>query len=125
MIGKEVETLAILALAGAIEEGVPDAKIEEIITNAGNSVDRTTFDTVVLACTHYPLVLNVFQRVFGSQTVVFDPADAVAARVETQWWPRESGNGTLRFLISQESEPFRRLVSQFFPKDTYSIEVIQ
>ena len=35
-------------------------------------------DTLVLACTHYPLILNLIKRVLGPSVKVIDPADGVA-----------------------------------------------
>jgi glutamate racemase len=125
MIGKDIKMLAIPALAGAIEAGASEEELTRIIHDAFDTADANTFDTVVLACTHYPLVSHIFEKVLESSVIIYDPADAVAARVEHQWWPRESGNGTLRFLISAESEVFRACVARLFPHNAYSIEVIE
>ncbi len=122
MVGKEVRTLAIPDLAGAIEFGAPEEEIEGIIMKAFESVPRESFDAVVLCCTHYPLVMNVFQRVCGEDTPIIDPAEAVADRVEEQCFPREAGNGTMRFVISKDSQPFRDLVARIFPRVQYTIE---
>lgn len=124
MIGKQVETLSIPALAGAIESGAPEAEVLRILRETFASVDIDSFDTVILACTHYPLVQHLFAAVLGESIRVYDPADAVAERVENQWWPRESGNGTLRFLVSAESDTFRSFVAELFPHNADSIEVI-
>lgn len=121
MIGKEIEARPVEKLAEHIEFGAPEREIEHTIRNALSPLPEA--DVVVLACTHYPLVLPIFQRVLGT-TPVFDPAVAVAERVESRLWPREVGNGTTRFVITKESEPFRRLVADMFPKGQYSIEVI-
>lgn len=125
MIGKEIETLAIPPLAGAIEAGASEEEVTRIIQDAFNASSTDTFDTVVLACTHYPLVSHIFENVLQRNITIFDPAQAVARRVERQWWPRESGDGTLRFLISAESEVFRTFVAQLFPHNAYTIEVIE
>lgn len=125
MIGKEIGVLALPALAGAIEAGAPDEEIEKIIREAFSTVSLDAFDTVVLSCTHYPLVQSLFEKVIDGVCTVVNPAEAVAVRVEKQWWPRESGNGSLRFLISKESATFRAIVQRFFPNDEYSIEVIE
>ena len=125
MIGKQVEYLAITDLASAIERGAPDADIETIITEAFKSVPLENFDALVLACTHYPLALRNFRRVLGDRIVLFDPALAVAERVERQLWPREVGNGRTTFLISKDSEPFRHLAARLFPGQAYEIEVLE
>jgi glutamate racemase len=123
MIGKDVTCIGIPELAGAIEFGKSEEDIESIITHAFQSVRTDEYDAVVLACTHYPLVRDIFQRVLGESVVVFDPAEAVADRVEKLFWPQEAGDGRLRFVISQDSVQFRALVEKLFGRDTYEVEV--
>ena len=125
MIGKEVYTLILPSLAGAIEHGASAEEIESNIRNGFKNMDLDIFDTVVLACTHYPLVQAVFEKILGDSVTIYNPAEAVALRVEKYWWPLEAGTGTLRFLISEESETFRHIAADYFPSDDYSIEVIE
>ncbi len=124
MIGKDIQAIPVPGLAGAIELGKPNEEIESIIATAFAGVDPASFDVLVLACTHYPFATTSFKAVLGEQVSLFDPALAVAARVEKQFWPREVGDGTTRFIISAESAEFRRLVTQFFPDTRIDIEVL-
>ncbi|MEK9160517.1 MAG: aspartate/glutamate racemase family protein [Patescibacteria group bacterium] len=123
MIGKEVEAIAIPELAGAIEHGDDASTIEEIIRTA-LSGKEDAYDVLVLACTHYPLVTEQFRKVLASTTETYDPAAAVGEQVESMWWPREVGEATLRFVISEDSPVFRRLVENMFPEGGYEIEVV-
>jgi glutamate racemase len=125
MLGKEIQTLAIPELAGAIEFGKSEEEIEEIIKVALATVPADSYRVVILACTHYPLVQHVFERVLGPNVMVFDPAEAVAERVEKLWWPQEVGKGTARFMISKDSEPFRRFVAETMGQSAYTVEVIE
>ncbi len=125
MIGKEVTMLPIPALAGALEQGADEAELDRIVHEALAPLDLTQFDTLVLACTHYPLALSSFVRAVQDRLRIADPAEAVAARVERDWWPREAGYGTTRFLISGESAPFRTLVANLFPESAEKIEVLE
>lgn len=49
-------------------------------------------ETVILACTHYPLLLPVFRRL-APQVQFIDPSDGVALEVET-WWRSMTTNET-------------------------------
>jgi len=80
---------------------------------------------LVLGCTHFPLALASFAKVLGDSVDIFDPADAVAARVERDLWPREVGDGTTRFVLSKDSAVFRRLADELFRESEYSIEVLE
>lgn len=123
MMGMTVEMLAIPALAGAIEFGKPLEEIEQIVQDA-LAPKEGTYDVLILACTHYPLVQPVFERVAGPAVMVFDPAIAVAERVKKQLWPQEVGDGRTHFVITQDSEPFRRFAAQLFPGEKYEVEVL-
>lgn len=125
MLGKDIKTVVIPELAGAIERSAPPQEIEDSIRTAFTAVDTGAFDVLVLACTHYPLVADVFRRVLGDVIAIVDPAEYVAERVERKFWPREVGDGKTTFLLSAESTPFRSFVSEFFPAEVSTIEVIQ
>jgi len=124
MIGKDIQALPISDLAGAIELGATDAEIEEIIRKAFEGVQLDKFDVLILACTHYPLVLPIFEKVLGTSITIFDPAIAVGERVKKQLWPREMADGKTHFIISKDSEPFRVEAAKLFPDIKYSIEAL-
>lgn len=124
MVGKEVVSIAIPDLAAAIEFGKSEAEIKNMIEVAIEP-HQDTFDVLILACTHYPLVANVFQEVVGEKVIVFDPAVAVAERAQKLFWPQEVGNGTTHFIISQDSEVFRNRVSRVFDLAGETVEVLK
>lgn len=125
MIGKEVKVLALPELAGALERGASQEAIASIVQKYLVPAVVADVDEVVLACTHYPLAFDVFRDVLPTTVRVFDPADAVAERVKRWWWPREVGEGTTRFLVSRDSEPFRNFVRTLFPNERYTVEVVE
>ncbi len=122
MIGLTIKTMPLPGLAGAIEFG-KDAEAQKLIQDACASIDRGAYDTLILGCTHYPLVRHLFEASVP-QLSIFDPAEAIAERVERRFWPRESGDGRLSFRISADSPQFRARVAQLFPNEQYEIEVI-
>ncbi len=44
--------------------------------------DRAAFDTLILGCTHYPLLHDAIQRVVGDAVTLVDSAEALARAVE-------------------------------------------
>jgi glutamate racemase len=125
MLGKEIQTLPIPELAPAIEQGKNEEEIENIIRTAFAPVSPESYKVVLLACTHYPLVEQAFRSVLGAEVFIFNPADAVAERVEKMWWPQEVGKGTAKFMISKDSEQFRQFVADAMGKSVYTVEVIE
>lgn len=125
MIGKDVAYIAIPELAGAIEMGQPAEAIGNIVRAAVDPVDWAGVDTVILACTHYPLAEESFRRVLPEHISIFDPAHAVAERAEQRLWPREAGDGKLHIVITRDSDMFRGHVARLFPDIAYSVEVLE
>lgn len=125
MIGTTIRAFAIAGLAGAIERGDSEAIIDGLIRQALAQLPSDSFDTLVLGCTHYPLVRDAFRRAVGNSKDIFDPAQAVAERVEQQFFPQEAGDGTTRFFISKDSDVFRSLAERIFPESEYSVEVVE
>jgi glutamate racemase len=75
-------------------------------------------DTVILGCTHYPLIRPVLQRVFGrGVTLVFsaeETAREVAATLERKGWRHEPGReGAYRFLTTGDPALFRAMGERF------------
>jgi len=124
MIEKKLITIAIPKLAGAIEFGASEDEIEHIITIALSGTPPESFGTILLGCTHYPLVIPIFRRILGNAIRIFDPAEAVASRVEKQSWSQEDGTGKLTFVITKDSPQFRTRVVAMFPESAQSVEVI-
>lgn len=124
MLGVRADAMPIAGLAGAIEFGAADAEKEQLIRSALADVGPSRYGAVVLACTHYPLIAPLFAKVL-SDIPLFDPAEAVADRVEKTLWPREVGNGELRFLVSKKSDRFEHFVQDILQTAAYTIEVVE
>ncbi len=72
--------LAALAEAAMRGEPVRDGDILSEIASAFVDMDGRRTDAVVLACTHYPLLLDAFERLAPWPVTYIDPAPAIARR---------------------------------------------
>jgi glutamate racemase len=75
-------------------------------------------DTVILGCTHYPLIRPVFQRVFGRDVSLVFSADETAREVDEtlrrKGWENEAGReGAYRFLTTGDPALFVELGERF------------
>ncbi len=75
-------------------------------------------DTVILGCTHYPLIRPIFQRIFGREVTLVFSADETAREVaETLARKRiendTSREGTYRFLTTGDPALFREMGKRF------------
>src|SRR5262249_46531670 len=87
-------------------------------------------DTVILGCTHYPLIRPVLQRVFGRDvTLVFsaeETAREVAATLARKDWEHEPDRlGTYRFLTTGDPAVFRTLGERFLQLPLSDVERVR
>ena len=84
-------------------------------------------DTVILGCTHYPLIRPVFQRAFGrGVTLVFSAEETAREVAETLGRKRieneETREGSYRFLTTGDPEAFRVLGQRFLQLPIADVE---
>jgi glutamate racemase len=75
-------------------------------------------DTVILGCTHYPLIRPVLERVFGRATTLVFSAEETAREVAETLGRKRMENdagreGSTRFLTTGSPEEFRMLGERF------------
>ena len=75
-------------------------------------------DTVILGCTHYPLIRPIFQRAFGRGVTLVFSAEETAREVAETLERKGIGNepareGRYRFLTTGDPEVFRRAGARF------------
>lgn len=69
-------------LADAIEAaGAQPQVLQQQLAAIAHAVQRSGADTVVLGCTHYPLVGGALQQLLGPDITLVDTAEAIARRV--------------------------------------------
>jgi glutamate racemase len=87
-------------------------------------------DTVILGCTHYPLIRQIFQRVFGREvTLVFsaeETAREVAETLARKGMENDSSReGTYRFLTTGAADTFRNLGMRFLQLPIADVEHVE
>jgi len=81
-------------------------------------LEQAGVDTVILGCTHYPLIRPIFERVFGRDVTLIFSAEETAAEVAQTLDRKGIANaagheGSCRFLTTGDPERFRRLGERF------------
>ena len=94
------------------------AETEQAVREYAAPLESAGVDTVILGCTHYPLIRPVFQRVFGRDVTLVYSAEETAREVaETLARKRiendVSRRGAYRFLSTGDPETFRELGRRF------------
>jgi glutamate racemase len=98
---KQLAAYAEAQLAGA---AVGDEAIRAEITPCFRDGGKRT-DTVVLACTHYPLLLDRLRQLAPWPVNFLDPAPAIARRVVELLGPSQGGSGTTRAIFTSGRVP--------------------
>lgn len=86
-------------------------------------------DTLVLGCTHYPLLKDDIATVLGPSVTLVDSATAVAHAVATRLREldhhRESGHAPLtRYFVSDTPGRFQRVGRRFLGREVEPVEVV-
>jgi glutamate racemase len=64
------------------EEGWGDHHVAQLVSDEYlSSYSKEHIDTLILGCTHYPILRNVIQRTVGSDVVLIDSGEAAAEEV--------------------------------------------
>jgi glutamate racemase len=87
-------------------------------------------DTVILGCTHYPLIRPIFQRVFGRDVTLVFSAEETAREVAETLARKGIENdpareGTYRFLTTGDPVLFRELGERFLQLPLGDVGVIE
>lgn len=83
--GCDVYTQACPGLVECIEAGSFDsAELNNLLEGYIHPLMEKGIDTLVLGCTHYPLVMDAIRKVIGDEINVIDPVHAVVRQVREQ-----------------------------------------
>jgi glutamate racemase len=117
-------------LAAVIQRGFPfDESVVEMVRSYCEPLKRAEVDTVILGCTHYPLVAPMLQRVLGRDVRLVTAGHAIAAtaqRVLEESGLSKTGNeeGTYRFLCTGDAASFRELGTHFLQMPLGEVELV-
>lgn len=81
-------------------------------------------DTLVLGCTHYPILRGTIEHVVGDNIAVVDSAETTAERVRAMVNGGPAGEGSHTFLVTDAAERFRRIASEFLEQDIEQLELV-
>jgi glutamate racemase len=78
-------------------------------------------DTLVLGCTHFPMLAGAIRRAVGPKVQIVDSAETTAASVDAQLQKAglaaaDDGHGTVRLLATDGRERFARVGSRFLKR---------
>lgn len=119
-------------LVPLVEEGWDNDPITNLIVYRYISpLLASDIDTLVLGCTHYPILLNSIQKVTGSNINIISSGESVAKKVSSQLKAQSllkesSEPGQLRLLTTDDSDTYKSLASRLLTHLPHSgVELVE
>ncbi len=131
--GRALEVTEVEApkLAPFIQNGSPfDEETMQMARDYCAPLKRADVDTLILGCTHYPLVAPMLQRILGRDVRLVGGGHAVAAAVQRTLEaagtarPAAAGEGSYEFLCSGDADAFRQVGTRFLQMPLGEVEQI-
>jgi len=125
----QVIAVACPDLAPVIQSGSPfDDQVVQMVRRYCEPLIEAKVDTVILGCTHYPLIRPLLQRTLGPGVRIITSGDAVSRRVEhalsinNLLKPAGGHEGKYSFSCTGDPEAFREVGERFLQLPLGSVE---
>jgi glutamate racemase len=133
----KVDAVACPLFVSLAEEGWTEGPIAEAVARRYLEIElagpaRTRVDTLVLGCTHFPVLRGVIERISGPGVKLVDSARTTAEAVAKALHARgllaglQAGPGAVRFLATDAPERFARVGGVFLgaPIQVADVELV-
>ena len=114
-----------------VEEGWLDGEIVSKVARLYlTQLKSFGIDTLILGCTHYPLLSQVIQKTIGSRVKLVNSAEETAREVKTLLEKlnlgsrKKTNDQKTQFFVSDEPEQFRVLGERFLGQPIHSVAKI-
>ena len=118
----KVDELATPLLVPAIEEGFKNHPItHSIIYNYLSNSKLKNIETLILGCTHYPLLIDEIKQYYGNRVRVIDSPNIVANQLKMildkhNLLNEENHKPSYQFFLSDITKNFEKISKKFFGK---------
>ncbi len=121
------------------EEGWVDNEVTRNIAATYLADLRTKVDTLVLGCTHYPILRDVIQQTVGAEVQLIDSGEATASEVKSLLLEKQLARQTLptgalnrqlcddldHFYVTDAAERFARVAERFLGAKPSRLEAVE
>jgi glutamate racemase len=127
--GAQVFSTACPRLVPLIEAAASTDEIDAAVREYARPLREAGVDTVILGCTHYPLIRPVLERVFGRATTLVFSAEETAREIAETLARKGIANdvtreGGCRFLTTGSPGEFRALGERFLQLPIADVEEV-
>jgi glutamate racemase len=102
-----------------VEEGWEEHQISELIIREYlQDLQQQDIDTLVLGCTHYPILKKAIGKIVGKNIKLVDSAEAVAANLKEMLPnPETETDGSNKFYVSDNEDKFRQIATRILNRE--------
>ena len=128
--GADITALACPLFVPLAEEGWLDTEVTKLVAHEYlDPMERAHVDTLVLGCTHYPLLKRVIGGVVGRDVRLIDSAEETAAEtgriLQERGLAHDATDGArYRFIASDAPEQFLRVGQRFLGASIDRVETV-
>lgn len=126
----DVYTQACALFVPMVEEGFIDHPALELVAEEYlKPLIKNQIDSLVLGCTHYPLISKTIAKVIGQQIRIIDPAITACKELEkilseNKTLNSNTTNGTYKFYVTDVPVKFQRIGEMFLNHPIEHLEVV-
>ena len=118
-------------LVPLVEEGMIDHTVtEQVVEQYVSPLREAGIDTLILGCTHYPLLKDMLARAMGPEVALVDSAEALAEAAAAKLAaadllrPADGPAGKLSFWLSDLPWKFKEIGERFLGRSISSVETV-
>ena len=121
-------------LVPLVEEGwIHDDVTRTVLARYLDGLLREKIDTLILGCTHYPLLRSAFRKLLGDSVRLINPAYETALSLSALLAEKDllaadsstnTGHNICRFFVSDEAERFSDFARSILPIDVASATLV-
>lgn len=100
---------------GRVQRG--DVVIETVVKEYLEPMKKKGIDTLILGCTHYPLLSDVIADYMGDTVTLVDSGAEAANRALTQVEKAQRAHGHTEYYVSDDPENFSQLANLFLQSE--------
>ena len=112
------------------EEGWIDHQVTKLVAEEYlNELKSQNIDTLILGCTHYPILKNVIQEVVGKDVTLIDSGSAASVEVEAYLSGRGIKNtsnnlGSHEYFVSDVPKKFKNIAERFLGREVEHVNKV-
>ena len=127
----QITTQACPLFVPLVEEGWLNGPVpSEITASYLKNINMKNVDTLILGCTHYPLLKPMIQDIVNDNTVLIDSAETVAEEVaiiliEKKMSADSSNKGLLKCFVTDSPIQFENIAKRFLGYSLNNVQTVQ